>query len=127
MQAFATIVTIAQNPSEAKSLIWTLNQEGTPIYAIDPKGAFAADIYETLQAMLAGQAQPKDSEDYVERVSFPGWLINRTIKLFSGQVVPVLTLPNIRGMYGWKVNSLVNAAMESMISQRITVDEVRLR
>ncbi|BAY21342.1 peptidase S8/S53 [Calothrix sp. NIES-2100] len=116
-----------QNPSEAKSLIWTLNQELTPIYAIDPKGAFAADVYETLQMILAGQLQPQDSEDYIERVSFPGRLTDRTIELFSGQVVPVVTLPVIRGMYGWKVNTLVNAAVESAIGEAITADEVRLR
>ncbi len=57
---------LEQNPSEGKSLIWTLNQELTLIYAIDPKGAFAADVYETLQAVLAGQVQPQDSEDYIE-------------------------------------------------------------
>jgi len=118
---------LQQNPSEAKSLIWTLNQELTPIYAIDPKGAFAADVYETLQALLAGQVQPQSSEDYIERVSFPGRLTDRTIELFSGQVVPVVKLPNIRGMYGWKVNSLVSAAYESVSSQQPTADEVRLR
>lgn len=118
---------LEQNPSEAKSLIWTLNQELTPIYAIDPKGAFAADVYETLQAILAGQVQPQDSEDYIERVSFPGRLTDRTIELFSGQVVPVVTLPNIRGMYGWKINSLVSAAVESLSSQQTSADEIRLR
>ncbi|WP_414566353.1 MULTISPECIES: S8 family peptidase [unclassified Anabaena] len=118
---------LEQNPTEAKSLIWTLNQELTPIYAIDPKGAFAADVYETLQAILAGQVQPQDNEDYIERVSFPGRLTNRTVELFSGQVIPVVTLPNIRGMYGWKVNSLVSAAVESVTIQETNADEVRLR
>lgn len=118
---------LEQRPTEGKSLIWTLNQELTPIYAIDPKGAFAADVYETLQAILAGQVQPQDSEDYVERVSFPGRLTDRTIELFSGQVVPVVTLPNIRGMYGWKINNLVSAAIESVATQEIGTDEVRLR
>ena len=118
---------LEQNFSEAKSLIWTLNQKLTPIYAIDPKGAFAADVYETLQAMLVGQVQPQESEEYIERVSFPGRLTDRTIELFSGQVVPVVTLPNIRGMYGWKVNSLVDAAVESATTQEISALEIRLR
>lgn len=117
---------LEQNPSKAKSLIWTLNQELTPIYAIDPKGAFAADVYETLQAVLAGQVQPQDSEDYIERVSFPGRLTDRTVELFSGQVVPVVTLPNIRGMYGWKINSLVSAAVETVTTQQTSADEIRL-
>jgi len=31
---------LEQNPSEAKSLIWTLNLELTPVYAIEPVGSF---------------------------------------------------------------------------------------
>jgi len=46
---------LAENPSEHKSLIWTINQELNPIYAIEVKGGFAADVYEMLQLMLAGQ------------------------------------------------------------------------
>lgn len=118
---------LEQNPSEGKSLIWTLNQELTPIYAIDPKGAFRTDVYETLQAILAGQVQPQDSEDYIERVSFPARLTDRTVELFSGQVVPVVTLPNIRGMYGWKINSLVSAAVESVTTQQIDANDLRVR
>jgi cyanobactin maturation PatA/PatG family protease len=108
---------LAENLSEAKSLIWTLNLELTPIYAIEPKGAFAADVYETLQQILAGQVQPEDSEDFIERVSMPGLLTNRTVKLFSGQIVPVIEPQNTRGMYGWKVNSLISAAVETVRSQ----------
>ncbi|MBD2255578.1 S8 family peptidase [Nostoc parmelioides] len=118
---------LEQNPTEAKSLIWTINQELTPIYAIDPKGAFAADVYEILQIILAGQVQPQDSEEYIERVSFPGRLTNRTVELLSGQIIPVITLPNIRGMYGWKVNSLVDAALQTVSTQQLTTNEIRMR
>jgi cyanobactin maturation PatA/PatG family protease len=108
---------LSQNPSEAKPLIWTLNQELTPIYALEPVSGFAADIYETLVLMLEGQIQPKDSDDFVERVSIPARLTDRTVELFSGQVVPVITLTNTRGMYGWKVNSLVDAALQTVITE----------
>ncbi|MFK0733149.1 MAG: PatA/PatG family cyanobactin maturation protease [Gloeotrichia echinulata GP01] len=117
---------LEQNPAEGKSLIWTLNQELTPIYAIEPVGGFAADVYETLQLLLAGQIEPEDSEDYIERVSIPGKLTDRTVELFSGEVVPVITLINTRGIYGWKVNSLVDAALQSVRSQA-TADETQLR
>lgn len=117
---------LEQNPAEGKSLIWTLNQELTPIYAIEAVGGFAADVYETLQLLLAGQIEPEDSEDYIERVSIPGKLTDRTVELFSGEVVPVITLINTRGIYGWKVNSLVDAALQSVSSQA-TADETQLR
>ncbi|MDF5718953.1 MAG: hypothetical protein PUP91_00385 [Rhizonema sp. PD37] len=62
---------LSQNPSEAKALIWTLNQEFTPVYALEPRQGFSADVYETLIMMLAGQIEPEDSDDFVERVSSP--------------------------------------------------------
>jgi cyanobactin maturation PatA/PatG family protease len=108
---------LSANPTEAKPLIWTLNQELTPIYALEPVSGFAADIYETLILMLEGQIQPENSDDFVERVSIPARLTDRTVELFSGQVVPVITLTNTRGMYGWKVNSLVDMAMQTVITE----------
>lgn len=105
---------LAASPSESRSLIWTLNIELTPIYAIEPQGAFARDTYAVLQELLAGQIQAESSEEYVERVSIPGLLTGRTVKLFSGQVVPLLAPQNPRGMYGWKINTLVAAAIETV-------------
>lgn len=108
---------LSANPTEAKPLIWTLNQELTPIYALEPVSGCAADIYETLILMLEGQIQPENSDDFVERVSIPARLTDRTVELFSGQVVPVITLTNTSGMYGWKVNSLVDMAMQTVITE----------
>lgn len=105
---------LASDISEARSLIWTLNIELTPVYAAEPKGPFAREAYLTLQELLAGQIRPETSDDYIERVSIPGVLTGRTVKLFSGQVIPVIEPQSTRGLYGWKVNSLVNAAFETV-------------
>ncbi len=118
---------LGDNLSEAKSLIWTLNLELTPIYAIEPGGAFARDVYAILQQLLSGQIQAEDSENYVERVSIPGILSGRSVKLFSGQVVPVIEVPNIRGMYGWKVNTLVQAAIQTVQAQATEAQEESIR
>ncbi|QEI40308.1 Major intracellular serine protease [Dolichospermum sp. UHCC 0315A] len=119
---------LSVNPTEAKPLIWTLNQELTPIYALEPVSGFAADIYETLILMLAGQIQPENSDDFVERVSIPARLTDRTVELFSGQVVPVISLTNTRGMYGWKVNSLVDAALQTVITgETAPAQEIAMR
>lgn len=115
------------SPAEGKSLIWTLNQELTPIYALEPTKAFANEIYATFQLMLAGQLQPKSSDEYIERVSIPGMLTNRTVELFSGQVVPVVELPNVQGMYGWQVNALVEAAITAVSPETSEPDSVRMR
>ncbi len=118
---------LAVDPSEARSVIWTLNIELTPVYAIEPTGAYARDVYATLQELLAGQIQSESSEEYVERVSIPGILTGRTVKLYSGQVVPLIAPQNPRGIYGWKVNTLVNAALETVQTrvEGATEDNVR--
>lgn len=108
---------LGTNISEAKALIWTLNLELTPIYAIEPVGAFARDAYAVLQNLLAGQIAGEQSEDYVERVSIPGVLSGRSVKLFSGQVIPVVEVYNTRGLYGWKINTLVDAAVNTVRAQ----------
>lgn len=105
---------LGSNLSEARSLIWTLNIELTPVYAIEPKGAFAREVYQVLQQLMSGQIQAEDSEDYVERVSIPGLVTGRTVKLFSGQVVPLIEPQSTRGMYGWKVNTLISAALSTV-------------
>lgn len=118
---------LAENPSEHKSLIWTINQELNPIYAIEVKGGFAADIYEMLQLMLAGQSESEGSDNFIERVSIPGQLTDKKIELFSGQEVPVITINNIRGMYGWKVNGLVDAALQILSEDLADANEIQMR
>lgn len=118
---------LAENLSEAKSLIWTLNIELTPIYALEPIGSFARDVYEAFQQLLSGEVQAEDSEEYIERVSIPGRLTGRTVKLFSGQVVPVVEPLSPRGIYGWKVNTLVSSALEAVSAEQPEAQEERMR
>ncbi|WP_293149422.1 MULTISPECIES: PatA/PatG family cyanobactin maturation protease [unclassified Microcoleus] len=115
------------NISESRSLIWTINIELTPVYAIDPMGPFAAESYRALHELLAGQIQPESDAEYVERVSIPGILTGRKVKLFSGQVIPVIEPQSTRGIYGWKVNNLVAAAMNAVQAEDGTADEESIR
>ena len=118
---------LANNLAEARSLIWTLNIELTPVYAIEPKGPFAREVYQVLQELMSGQIQAEDSEDYIERISIPGLLTERTVKLFSGQVVPVIEPQNTRGLYGWKVNTLLDEALRIVGEETEEVDEEAVR
>ncbi|MEA5519913.1 PatA/PatG family cyanobactin maturation protease [Limnoraphis robusta] len=111
-----------RNPDESRSLIWTLSLDGDTIYVLEPTGAFSDQIYEMFVLMLAGQLEPESSDEFVERISIPARQTNRTVELFSGQVVPVVKVHDLRGMYGWKVNTLVNAAMAAIARQ---VDEAQ--
>ncbi len=102
---------LAMRPSEARSLIWTLEQERSPIYAIKPLGSFGNVVYETLRLLLAGQVDASGGDAYVERVSLPGERTGRSLQLFSGQEVPVVKLTAARGLYGWQVDLLIDDAL----------------
>ncbi len=94
--------------SESTKLIWTLNLDLTPIYAIEAELAYAEDVYEVLRSALRNQALPADNPNYVSRVSIPGALTSRTRRLFSGQVLPVV-IAQPRGLYTWNETQLVDA------------------
>ncbi|MBB2915320.1 cyanobactin maturation PatA/PatG family protease [Streptosporangium becharense] len=103
---------LRENPSEARPLIWTLNLDLTPIYAVEPVGGYAPGVYERLTEFLARQLKTEDDVDFVDRVSVPGALPGRTVKLFSGQVVPVIEINLTRGLYGWSVAGLAHAVTQ---------------
>jgi cyanobactin maturation PatA/PatG family protease len=104
---------LTTHPSEANSLIWTLNLELTPIYVIEAVGPYAASVYELLTRLLGGEVAAPADAAYIERVSIPGRMTDRTAKLFSGQVLPVVEVEQVRGLYGWQINLLLGAATEA--------------
>ncbi|HEY9473994.1 MAG TPA: PatA/PatG family cyanobactin maturation protease, partial [Mycobacteriales bacterium] len=104
---------LSSHPSEAKALIWTLNLELTPIYAIEPVGPYAAGVYELMTSLLGGEVAGEEADDFIERVSIPGRLTDRTVKLFSGQVLPVIEMEQVRGLYGWHTTALVDEAVRA--------------
>lgn len=100
------LVYLEENPWEADSIIWTLNFDATPIYAIKPRDAFALEVYQRLRQFLREQTKGE-----VERISVGGIIYGR-IRLFTGQVVPVIC-PNIRCMYSWNTAALTDAVSET--------------
>lgn len=113
---------LEENPSEAQSLIWTVDLELTPLYALEATGPYAADIFNLLCKLYAGQIAAPGTDEYVERVSIPGVLTDRNVRLFSGQVVPVVQLTSSRGMFGWRSNLLVKTAVQHVSHGREGVD-----
>lgn len=93
---------LEENPWDAAAMIWTLNLDATPIYAIQPQGAYADRAYERLVQFLREQLT-----EGVERVSIPGVIVGQ-VMLMSGQVVPVI-LPTLRCMYSWTTAALIEA------------------
>jgi cyanobactin maturation PatA/PatG family protease len=87
-------------PWEAASVLWTLNLDTTPIYAIQPQGPFASDAYQRLREFLREQLT-----EGVERVSMGGLIMGQA-RLFSGLVVPVVA-PDLRCNYSWTTDALI--------------------
>lgn len=113
--------------SEASALIWTLNLEMTPIYALQPTGPYAQDLYRQFQAFLAGESAVESDEKRIERISVPGKLTGRSVKLFSGQVIPVVQLEHTRGLYGWQTNALLRNALAAVQNAGTAESEADIR
>ncbi len=93
-----------KSPSDAAAVYWTLNIDSTPIYAIQPQGPFASLIYERLREFLNEQLC-----EGVERVSIPGVTSGGTVRLMSGQAVPIVNVVDSRELNNWTTKALVEA------------------
>lgn len=93
-----------ENPQDAEEIIWTLNLDEMPIYALRPAGAYANLGYERLREFLAAQLN-----DGVQRVSIAGMIFGQT-ELLSGQSVPVV-VPILRGLSSWSTEALVEVVV----------------
>ncbi|HEX2832616.1 MAG TPA: S8 family serine peptidase [Thermoanaerobaculia bacterium] len=97
---------LESNPAAAAAVTWTLVQDSTPIYAIQPVGPFAAETYALLRKFLGQQLH-----EGVERISVPGWVGGKGA-LSNGQILPVI-VPDPRGMFSWTTRALLEAVLGS--------------
>ncbi|MEV0536736.1 hypothetical protein [Kitasatospora sp. NPDC050463] len=70
-------------------------------------------VYRTFRDAIVGQAQRVSDPGFISRVSVPGRLTDRTVRLFSGQVVPVVEVKS-RGIYTWSENDLVDSVLQAV-------------
>jgi PatG Domain len=110
------IAHLLDKPYEAESIIWTLNLDMTPIYAIQPAGGFSETAYERLfefldeqQHVSARNSEERASDEIVSIVALAG-LVCGKVRLSSGQIIPVVD-PEIRGLKSWNAPALVRAAI----------------
>lgn len=101
-------------PSESTKLIWTLNLDLTPIYAVEAEaGPYGDEVYEVLRTALRCSALDPSDPEYISRVSIPGRLTNRTVRLYSGQELPVV-VAQPRGLYAWQEAALVDTVVHQL-------------
>lgn len=84
---------------EIERLIWTLNIDSTPVYAIQPAGAFAFAGYEKILKLFERQVQQG-----ISRVAIPGMLGGR-VRLMSGETVPII-VARPKGIMPWDVDDV---------------------
>jgi hypothetical protein len=63
---------LADNLSEAKSLIWTLNLELTPIYAIEPLGSFSRRSLCRFTGTAFRTSASRRQPQYIQRRQYSG-------------------------------------------------------
>jgi cyanobactin maturation PatA/PatG family protease len=120
------ITYLEANPAESTKLIWTLNLDLTPIYAIEAELPYAREVYDFLRTALRGHIQDENSAEHIARVSVPAVLTNRTVRLFSSQVVPV-AVAQYRGLWAWNVNALIDQVAGRFEAEQHTIVRAALR
>lgn len=93
---------LEKNPWDASSIIWTLNLDATPIYAIQARAPIASETYQRLRQFLDEQTKGE-----IERISVGGEIYGN-VRLMSGQLVPIIW-PEIRCMYSWSTAALIKS------------------
>lgn len=107
LSANSLLTFIENNPHAATDIIWTLNLDGIPVYAIAPSGPFASSGYGTLLDLLK-----KQQSGAVQRVAIPGTVISRA-HLLNGIDIPLIA-PALRGIFGFHADSLINGALQNV-------------
>lgn len=96
-------------PYDAASVTWVLKRAETPMFAVQPVGPYAAEMYQKLRDLYEEQ-QKQPSLD-AALVSMAGHYISgRKVRLYSGIEVEVL-YPTPRGMNSFSIRALVEHAL----------------
>jgi hypothetical protein len=132
---------LAANPWASNKLTWTLMLDRTPVYALESEVAVgmawggttttgrsanqSADVafppvsyvHKVFREAIAGQTLADTDANFVSRVSIPGVLTGRTTRLYSGQVVPVVTV-QAEGLHTWNEPALIASVVEEVQADR---------
>jgi hypothetical protein len=111
---------LAERPSLAEGLTWLLQENGNPIYALEPQGPLAAEIYSNLAEILTAQVLGE-----VDTISIPGLRMSSMRSLRDGTRVPRVVMEVTRGLYAWTVESSVARTGINVESSEILLSILR--
>ncbi|MFF3677394.1 S8 family serine peptidase [Streptomyces sp. NPDC002120] len=75
-------------------------------------------VYRTFRDAILGQAKGEKEPDRISRVSVPGILTDRTVRLYSGQVLQVVEVKS-SALFMWNESLLVTAVFEAVLAKAI--------
>ncbi|MFI7102999.1 S8 family serine peptidase [Streptomyces sp. NPDC050161] len=109
--------TVPPDPAEAKAKAKAATTDPDALAQLLMERSYppVSTVYKVFREAIAGQARLPGDEDVVSRVSIPGRLTDRTTRLFSGQVVPVVEVMS-RGLATWNETALVKAVVDGVTS-----------
>lgn len=140
---------LAESPWMSHALTWVCKVDGQVTFALEaevPYGmAWGGDIelvrdrsnnisgiehaappvspvYKVFREALLGQTLPSDDPRFVSRISLPGVLTDRVVRLYNGQLVPLATIQPA-GLYTWNEAALVDSVMEN-VNESVTARNV---
>ena len=111
---------LRSNPQYATGITFILMQEQIPLYAVQPAGPFALQIYTAMFDALESSLDEQRNRE--QRVSIPG-MISGSMRLLNGMTVPVI-FPDLRGMYKWQSHDLIKAAKAAVGSGVASDDHI---
>jgi len=112
---------LAERPSLGERLTWLLEENGNPIYALEPKGPLAAEIYGNFAEILTAQVVGE-----VDTVSIPGVRIGAMRSLRDGTRVPRVEMEVLRGLYAWTLESSVTRSNVGSDAEAILLGMLRV-
>lgn len=112
------IAFLRENPQYAAGVTFILMQEQIPLYAIQPAGPFAPQIYNAIFDALESSLDEQRNRE--QRVSIPG-IIGGSTRLLNGMTVPVV-YPDLRGMFKWQSHELI-AAAKAAVGSDVAADD----
>ncbi len=100
---------LGERPELGGLLVWTLEVDTTPLYAIETRGPFGSEILEKIVRLWRRQ-----HEGGYQRISLPGQRSDRRQSLWNGETLPIARVSHNRGFYGWSTASLVEAGVHAI-------------
>ncbi|SOB88851.1 S8 family serine peptidase [Streptomyces sp. 1331.2] len=111
---------LVADPAKLTDLLMSLDGPAPPV----------SMIYRSFRDAYLGQHLLATEDGYISRISVPGRLTDRTVRLFSGQVVPVIEIKS-RGVYIWYEKQLVDAVVQAVKKeaeqQKVTINELYIQ